>query len=86
MAIKPRRVDATHTLWNKLSPGGHLTERQALSPGLGVWIQTETIPGDFQHTVEHIALNGDNVRSIHCYHGQGRSAALRLAVELAISQ
>lgn len=71
--------------WSHIDRTGHLSGRTADSPGRGVWIQSENVEGDFQHTVEHIAVNGDSVKSMHCYHGHGRRLALQAAVTLATS-
>lgn len=69
--------------WSKLTKTGHISGQQSDTPKQGVWIQSERIEGDFQHTVEHVALNGLTVKSMHCYHGHGRSMALQYAVKLA---
>ena len=70
------------TMWAKLTKQGLLGAYRSKSPQQGIWISSLRSEG-FQHTVEHIAKDGTVIHAIHCYCGQDRSNALRLAQKLA---
>lgn len=69
--------------WIKVSRAGYLTEKRAYEPGPGVWVRSQEVPMDQQHTIESIAIGGCVQHVMHAYHGQGRNAAWQLAVGLA---